>query len=634
MHLRLALLPFVVACAVALPACQSPEAGLGDDGLALGGLPDPPSTPPEWAAQAVWYRILPERFASASSDNDPTPESMDGAQPSVGADSLRSVGWQLRDWTSDWTTRSGWETRLRPQNRDATISARRYGGDLQGVIDRLPYLDSLGVNALLLDPVNDSPSAHKTDARSYHHVDPTLGPDPERDREQITLEDPADPATWSTTAADSLLLELIAAVHERDMRIVLDYSFASTSTQFWAFQDAHENGRDSDYADWYDSDDSATEAGGAESDRAGVAAFRNVDLRGDPARGVPLDGDLAPGPRGHVLAVALRWLDPDGDGDPSDGVDGFRLAHAQQVPLGFWRDLRRLTKAVNPSAILVGEIGWQERPETLADPAPFLGDAFDAVMHVRPFPPLRQLLDPSGPQISPFEATIELGDLYDALPPQHLPALISASGDRDTPRLGTMLANAGVPYGDQEASVRTDYDVSRPDSAAQRSARLYRLLQVTLPGAPHVQYGDEMGMWGADIAKPMLWPGLQYAPEAGGSGGARPDGTPRPPDPVAPDLDLLAFTRSALSLRGAYPSLFSRGTLTWQPDGDLLRFTRESGDRTAIVVVNVGRAPLPTGVAVSGTTIPLAVGPRPAARGGAYTIGPRSGAVFLRDGQR
>ncbi len=199
---------------LALAACQSPDVpGPAASGTALDGLPAPPDTPPEWAADAVWYQVFPERFDNADPGNDPTPESMEGAWPQVGADSLRAAGWAPKPWTSDWFAAADWETRLRPDDRYFTIQARRYGGDLQGVIDRLPYLDSLGVTALYLNPVNDSPSLHKYDARSYHHVDPHFGPDPEGDREQIALEDPADPETWSTTAADSLLLALIEDVH-------------------------------------------------------------------------------------------------------------------------------------------------------------------------------------------------------------------------------------------------------------------------------------------------------------------------------------------------------------------------------------------------------------------------------------
>ena len=73
----------------------------------------------------------------------------------------------------------------------------------------------------------------------------------------------------------------------------------------------------------------------------------------------PIEGNLVPGVRDHVFNVTRRWLDPDGDGDPSDGVDGFRLDVAEMVPLGFWRDYRRFVRSINPEAYLVGEVWWR-----------------------------------------------------------------------------------------------------------------------------------------------------------------------------------------------------------------------------------------------------------------------------------
>ena len=628
----------LAALLVALAACESPGSMDDADVADLGGLPPASTVPPAWADGAVWYQIVPERFRNGDPSNDPTPESMEGAWPQVGADSLRAAGWAPRSWTGDWYAQADWERRLRPDDFYFTAQLRRYGGDLQGVIDALPYLDSLGVTALYLNPVNDSPSLHKYDARATHHVDPHFGPDPEGDREKMALEDPADPETWSTTAADGLLLDLVEAVHARGMRIVLDYSFNHTGTQFWAFQDVLENGQDSPYADWYRIDawdDPATDADEfAYTGWAGVAElpeFRKTDLTGDPARGVPLDGNLALGPKDHALATALRWLDPDGDGDPADGVDGFRLDVAEQVPLGFWRDLRRVTKSVNPEAILIGEIWWERWPETMSDPAPYLGDAFDAVMHYRPFRPLRQFLDPAGPQISAAQAAAELDSVYADVPAGHLPALMSMSGSHDTPRLATTLFNAGVPYKDQETPRdRPGYRIARPDAAAYQAARLFRLLQVTLPGAPQVYYGDEVGMWGADDPddrKPMLWDFLDYTPET-----ATPDSTRRP-DRVAPDADLFDFTRRALALRRDHVALFGRGTLAWRPQGDVLVFERRAGGEMAVVAVNVsGRAQR---VAVPASArVALSVGPEPTPGGTSVTLAHNAGAVFLVDAGR
>jgi glycosidase len=183
-----------------------------------------------------------------------------------------------------------------------------------------------------------------------------------------------------------------------------------------------------------------------------------------------------------------------------------------------------------------------------------------------------------------------------------------------------------VPYKSEETPRnRPGYQIQRPSADTWRSVDLFRLLQVTLPGAPHVYYGDEVGLWGADdpdVRKPMLWPDLDYAPETATHTGTR------PPDPVGVDRDLLSFTRRALALRRAHTDLFARGTLRWDSDGDLLRFERTLDGRTATVLVNLARTPRTA--TVTGT-VALVAGPAPQADADGSTVLPaRSGAVFVR----
>ena len=157
---------------------------------------------PEWARHAVWYQILPERFANGQPSDDPTPASLDG---SLHAGALPE-GWRPHPWTSDWYALQPWE-RDTAKPLAATLADRRYGGDLGGILQRLPYLQELGVNAIYLNPVFDAPSHHKYDASTLHHVDVHLGPDPEGDRALMAREVGDDPSTWVWTAADRQLLE-------------------------------------------------------------------------------------------------------------------------------------------------------------------------------------------------------------------------------------------------------------------------------------------------------------------------------------------------------------------------------------------------------------------------------------------
>lgn len=611
----------LTGCSVTSPASSPAGGASGAD------------RPPDWAAHAVWYQIFPERFANGDPSNDPTPESMEGAWPQVGADSLRLAGWEPTPWTWDWYEQEPWAREIRPGDFYFTAQLRRYGGDLEGILDRLDYVESLGVNAIYLNPLNDSPSLHKYDARTWRHVDPHFGPDPERDKAIIAAEDPLDPSNWRFTAADEQFLELIREAHARGIRVVLDYSWNHTGDQFWAFRDVAERGRQSDYVDWYTVerfDDPATPESEFEyKGWLGISTLpeiRKTDQTGDPHLGVPYDGDMEEAASQHVFAISRRWLDPNDDGDPSDGVDGFRLDVAEMVPLGFWRRYRDVVKAVNPEAILVGEIWWQQWPEIMMPPAPYLGDVFDSVMHYRPFAPTRLLVAPGGPRIAPSVYATHLDSLYATVPPSHVAALMAMSGSHDTPRLATTLYNAEVQYKNEEnPRHRPDYRIDQPDADAMRSVRLYRLLQATLPGAPHVYYGDEVGLWGADDPddrKPMLWPEYNYATED-----THPFGRTRAPEPVAIDEGLLASTRDALTLRRTYADVFSHGTLLWRPDDarQLLVFEREHGGQTALVAVNLGTEPQ-TLTPPAAARLALAVGE--ATNG---TLGPRAAAVWISE---
>ena len=185
--------------------------------------------PPAWAQDAVWYQIFPERFANGDPANDPTRASLENPD-AVGED------WAVTPWTADWYARAPWETARGPDFYDDGVFDRRLGGDLQGVIDRIPYLDSIGVTAVYFNPVFWAASLHKYDATSYHHIDPFFGPDPAGDVAMVA-DETADPNTWVWTSADRLFLDMVDAFHQRGIRVVIDGVFNHTGTRFWAFED-------------------------------------------------------------------------------------------------------------------------------------------------------------------------------------------------------------------------------------------------------------------------------------------------------------------------------------------------------------------------------------------------------------
>ena len=131
-------------------------------------------------------------------------------------------GWKTSEWTGDWFEKDEWMKGSDKSFSDL-LQYRRYGGDLQGVLDKLDYLQDLGINAIYINPINDAPSLHKYDARNYHHVDINFGPDPEGDLKIMAQENPADPSTWQWTAADKLFLKLVNECHQRDIKVINQY---------------------------------------------------------------------------------------------------------------------------------------------------------------------------------------------------------------------------------------------------------------------------------------------------------------------------------------------------------------------------------------------------------------------------
>jgi len=246
-------------------ACAPPEPSSADED-SVAELEYPLLPAPEWSHDVVWYQIFAERFWNGDPSNDPTREDLYGAYPGFAPEN-----WSTTPWTQDWYAPDDYwdgiedwakDNRMDLPGFDQKVQLRRYGGDLQGVFDRLDYLDSLGITAIYFNPLNDAPSLHKYDPRHWRHIDRNFGPDPEGDLELIAKENPADPSTWVMTAADQMFADLIYKCHKRGIRVILDYSWNHTGREFWAWKDLLENQEKSDYADWYwvkTFDDPATE---------------------------------------------------------------------------------------------------------------------------------------------------------------------------------------------------------------------------------------------------------------------------------------------------------------------------------------------------------------------------------------
>jgi glycosidase len=246
---------------------------------------------PEWVQDAVFYQIFPERFCNGDTSNDPP-----GTEPWGGMPSTRNF----------------------------------FGGDLRGIVSRLDYIVSLGVNALYLNPVFMSGSNHKYNTGDYLRIDPAFGD-------------------------EAVFRELVDSCHARGIRVILDGVFNHTGADFFAFADVKKNGARSRYAGWYN----------VHSFPVGPVSKPNYDCWWGFG-GLPKLMTGNPEVREYLFGVTRHWF--------AAGIDGWRLDVPNEIPHQFWIEWRRLVKSINPDAYILGEI-WN-------DGTPWLGgDQFDAVMN-------------------------------------------------------------------------------------------------------------------------------------------------------------------------------------------------------------------------------------------------------------
>jgi cyclomaltodextrinase / maltogenic alpha-amylase / neopullulanase len=532
----------------------------------------------EWVKDAVFYQIFPERFNNGDRSNDPTLASLRGAYPHD-----VSSEWHISPWTSDWYRLQPWEE-ANQKGFAYNAQRRRYGGDIQGILDKLDYLADLGINTIYINPIFHSPSLHKYDAAYYHHVDAYFGPSPQGDLEIIAAEDHGDPSKWQWTAADKLFLSLVKKAHQMNIRVILDGVFNHTGINFWAFKDVVSKGKNSKYRDWYTIkawDNPATSEN--EFKYEGWAGVKELpELRED-------ENGLIDPVKDHVFAVVSRWMDPNGDGNPSDGIDGWRLDVAEKVNQKFWRAFRKHVKNLNPEAYITGEIFWEDwQNYKMFDPNPWLqGDQFDGVMNYRWALSMSQYFIDRKKKISVDKFVTDITGYDKSYDPETRFQLLNLMDSHDTDRLASHIVNPDLFY-DKMVNLHDNpqYDVRKPNEAEWKIFQLITKVQMTFPGVPMIYYGSEAGMWGADDPderKPMVWPDFTYQDEI-----ANISKTPRPEDSVTFDKKLYSHYKKLIKIRNNEISL-RRGTIKFtfmDSKKDILVYERAYKNDIILCVVN------------------------------------------------
>jgi len=538
---------------------------------------------PEWSKGIVWYQIFPERFNNGDPTNDPKAEDQDGAYPFN-----TTSPFQIHSWTSDWYQLQPYEQQ---NGKDIyyNLQRRRYGGDLQGVINKLDYIKSLGVDAIYMTPIFWSPSSHKYDALCYHHVDPTFGPDPKGDIALMEKENPLDVKTWVWTKADLLALKLIKEVHSRNMRIIFDGVFNHMGVKSFAFRDVEKNQQASPYADWFSVKSWNDAAKGTTFDYNGWFGVKTLPEFKEDNHGI------VAGPKQYIFNATKRWMNPMDKGT-KDGIDGWRLDVAYDVGHPFWKDWRKWVRSINPTAYMTAELVYP-----INETKPYLeGDEFDATMNYN-FAFIMHdffIQDKTGSTVTTFDARLK--ELREAFGNDVALNMQNLMNSHDATRLASAVANPdGLKFGDwgkyfnwSQKSNNKDYNARKPTASQIQKQKLIAAFQMLYLGSPMIFYADEAGIWGGnapDCRKPMIWEDKKYDPET-----YNPDQTRHEADQVAFNKELFNWYQKFMGLRKTYKSL-QLGDYTTVEKNDIQRFyafSRKYNNEEVLVLINRSEKPV------------------------------------------
>ncbi len=323
----------------------------------------------------------------------------------------------------------------------------------------------------------------------------------------IKSEIPDNPDSWVWTSADKLFLKLIEEVHKRGMKIIIDGVFNHMGLNSWAFKNVVINQKNSKFKHWFSilnwEDD-------GKFDYEGWFGVRELpELRED-------ENGIVRGPKEYIFNITKRWMDPNNDGNPSDGIDGWRLDVAFCINHKFWKDWIKLVKSINPDAFLIAEI--VDSPEANID---YLkGDEFDAVMNYNFLFATSEYFIDDKTKISTSEFLNKLNHLKTLYNKEISYAMQNLFGSHDTQRVLShtlnrdkyKIRNWSVTFEKWKAS-NPDYNILKPGKYEKDISKLMSIFQMTYVGAPYIYYGDEVGMWGANdpcCRKPMLWKDIEY----------------------------------------------------------------------------------------------------------------------------
>lgn len=434
---------------------------------------------PNWAKGAIFYQIYVDRFYNGDKSNDVET----GEYFYIGDVSVR-----VEDWDKP----------------PAAMGVREfYGGDLQGVMDKLDYLQDLGVDVLYLNPIFVSPSNHKYDSQDYDYVDPHYGVIVNDGGEVLPHGDHCNAHATkyikrvtdkeNLEASNQFFIKLVEEIHRRGMKIILDGVFNHCGSfnkwmdreQIYENQDGYAKGAyvsaDSPYRSFFKFNDEGQWPYNTTYD--GWWAHDTL-----PKLNYEESRELYE----YILNVGRKWV------SPPFNADGWRLdvaadlGHSNEFNHRFWKDFRKAVKEANPNAIILAE--------HYGDPKGWLqGDEWDTIMNYDAFmEPVTWFLTGMEKHSDDYRGDL-LGnaDVFMGAMRTHMAAMFS-------PSLLTAM-NELSNHDHSRFLTRTNHQVGRVaylgSEAAEQNVNkaVFRqavVIQMTWPGAPTIYYGDEAGVCG------------------------------------------------------------------------------------------------------------------------------------------
>lgn len=457
---------------------------------------------PSWAGHGAFYHAFVDRFRKSG---DCVPELSKGA--------LLHADWDDRPFYIKGC-------------KDGSITRWTFfGGNLDGAREKLPYLWEMGVNALYLSPIFESPSNHKYDTADYSKVDPSFGD-------------------------EEALRRLCREAKDWGIRIVLDGVFSHTGSDSVYFNKkgrypgigAYQS-KSSPYYSWYrfrNHPDDYESWWGFEN-------LPNVNELDDSYISFMVESDQS---------IVRKWM--------RAGVGGWRLDVADELPDEFIKRLRRVIREENPESILIGEV-WDDASNKVSYSVRreyLLGHELDSATGY-PFRSAVLAYASGKTGAADFKRAFET--LMENYPPEQLKCNLNILGSHDVARALTILGGA-PEEGSLQTEAREAYELP-PDALAAGRQRLMLagLLQYLLPGTPMLYYGDEAGMQG-------------YS-----------DPFNRGPYPWGrEDKTLQSWFKSLGEARGAHMALKDGDYRTLAAHGQAFAFARRHGEDVVLAAVNAG----------------------------------------------